>query len=366
LFGSFSFFPALLLLFVRAGVYSYARPLNQTGWTLITNLTGSGTAPAWFGGSVSLSADGTTLAVGEYGADSVWIYKATPIGSGNWTVQRKIAQTDAGFAGSVGFGSAVALSASGDTLVVGAFGYSSKGAAVVFSRNSTGGWTVQSPILADGSAGGQFGITVSINGAGNRIAVGARYDTVQGSYNGAVYIYSRNDTALSWSHRQRVLPYDSVSASNRYFGFSVSLSSSGDTLVIGAPGEGAAGMVTGVWWHFEWNGTLFEQSALKKVGQPTINGASQGSSIVLSSDGQTVIGSCSFASVGLQFVVCACLCIFLMFPSCCLCAWFLQWVRTTSAMPMCGHATCPIRLIGNSSASSPMRMQAIGSVHQWR
>jgi hypothetical protein len=113
---------------------------------------------------------------------------------------------------------------------------------------------------------------------------------MQGSDNGAVYIYSRNDTTLIWSYRQRVLPSDSVSMSGRYFGTSLSLSSSGDTLVVGAYGEGATGMVTGAWWHFEWNGTLFEQSGLKKVGQPTSNTARQGSSIALSADGQTVIG----------------------------------------------------------------------------
>jgi hypothetical protein len=92
-----------------------------------------------------------------------------------------------------------------------------------------------------------------------------------------------------------VLPSDSVSTSYRYFGQSLSLSSSGDTLVVGAHSEGAAGMVTGAWWHFEWSGTLFEQSGLKKVGQPTSNGADQGVSVALSSDGQTVIGPCPTA-----------------------------------------------------------------------
>jgi hypothetical protein len=267
---------------------------NDSGWTLIANLTGSGTAYAHFGYSASLSSDGSTLAVGEYGTNSVWVYAAMPIGSGTWTVQRKLAHTEVGFAGYVAFGAAVALSASGDTLVVGAdYDSSYKGAAVVFSRNSTDGWSVESPIFANGSAISFFGYAVAINGAGNRIAVGAPWDSLQGPQNGAVYIYSRNETTLSWSYRQRVLPSDSISATGRQFGQSLSLSSSGDTLVVGAFGEDSW---TGAWWHFEWNGTLFEQSGLKKVGQPTSNNAQQGWSIALSADGQTVLGACTTVS----------------------------------------------------------------------
>jgi hypothetical protein len=282
-----------LVLFVRSEVHSYARQTNQSEWTFVGSLTGSETVSSYFGRSVSISADGTTLAVAELEMNTVWIYTAAPIGSGTWTLQRKLAQTDAGFVGFVYFGYAVALSAAGDTLVVGALGYSSKGAAVVCSRNSTAGWSVQSGILANGSASSAFGWAVTINGAGNRIAVGALYDSAQGTNNGAVYIYSRNDTTLSWSYRQRVLPSDSVSLTSRRFGSSLSLSSSGDTLVVGAEGEHS---FTGAWWHFEWNGTLFEQVGLKKVGQPTIINANQGISIALSADGQTVIGPITAAS----------------------------------------------------------------------
>jgi hypothetical protein len=332
---------------VRAGVYSYARQTNQSGWSLVSNFTGSGTASAYFGYSVSLSADGTTLAVGEYGANVVWLYTAAPVGSGAWTLPRKIVHTAAGFAGDVKFGSALSLSASGATLVVGALGYGvSQGAASVFARNATGVWFVQSSILTEGFAGNNFGLSVAINGAGNRIAVGAYTDSVQGTYNGAVYIYSRNETTLSWRYLQCVLPYDSISASYRYFGQALFLSSSGHTLVVGAR--------SGAWWHFEWNGTLFEQSGLKKMAQPMITGANQGYSIALSADGQTVIGLCTAASArppaaahnprsGLAFS-------FLLLPRdvVCLFRCLVQWARAMSAVSMCGHATCPVRRTGNS------------------
>jgi hypothetical protein len=238
----------------------------------------------FFGCSVSISPDGTTLAVGAYGANGVWIYTAAPVGSGSWTLQRTIAQGEVGLSGPTSFGQAVALSTSGDTLVVGADAYNSKGAVVVFSRNA-GVWTVQSPILAGGSANGQFGAAVAINGAGGRIAVGAKSDSAQGGTHGAVYIYMRSGT--SWSYKQQVLPTDPHNTHSRYFGKSLALSSSGDTLVVGANGEVSG---QGGWRHYEWNGAQFNQIGLRKVGQSTSSSPYQGTSIALSADGQTAIG----------------------------------------------------------------------------
>jgi len=277
-----------------SAVYSFARAPNQSQWTLISNLMGSGTPGAFFGWSVAISADGSTLAVGETGANAVWIYAASPVSSGAWDFRRTLFNTDFGFSAvSMSFGSSCALSASGDTLAVGVAGFSgNKGAAMVFVRDSGSGvWNAQSGILNNGSSGGTFGVAIAINEAGTRIAVGAYTDSAQGPDSGAVYIYAR-DASLNWIYLQQVVPSDFVSVTSRWFGHSVSLSSSGHTLVVGAPGEGATGMVTGAWWHFEWNGTLFEQSGLKKVGQPTSNNARQGWSIALSADGNTVLGSC--------------------------------------------------------------------------
>jgi hypothetical protein len=267
-------------------VYSYALAPGNTRWTLIGGggFTGTGSSNRYFGCSVSLAADGTTLAVGEYGANAVWIFTAAPVGSGSWAFQRTITQGEVGLSGGNFFGQAVALSTSGDTLVVGANYYlSAKGAAVVFVRSS-GSWAVQSSLLADGSTSGQFGSAVAINGAGNRIAIAAQYDTTQAT-KGAVYIYIRSGT--SWSYKQQVLPIDLVTTHFCYFGKSLALSSSGDTLVVGANGESSG---QGGWRHFEWNGAQFNQIGRKKVGQPTSGNPYQGTSIALSADGQTVIG----------------------------------------------------------------------------
>jgi hypothetical protein len=130
-----------------------------------------------------------------------------------------------------------------------------------------------------------FGFAVAINGAGNRIAIGARHDSFQGTQNGAAYIYARVGT--TWSYKHRVLPSDWVAPNFRYFGRALALSSSGDTLVVSAYGEGSN---IGGWRHYEWNGAQFNQVGARMIGQPAIASANQGYSIAMSSDGQTVIG----------------------------------------------------------------------------
>jgi hypothetical protein len=73
----------------------------------------------WFGYSVSISASGDTIVIGAYGANKntgyVKVYKNI---SGTWTQQgAKIT----GEANAEWFGNSVSISASGDTIVVGAY-----------------------------------------------------------------------------------------------------------------------------------------------------------------------------------------------------------------------------------------------------
>lgn len=75
-----------------------------------------------------------------------------------------------------------------------------------------------------------FGISVTINSAGNTIVVGADGEN---SYTGAVYIFTL--VATTWTFQQRVSPSTPVTAMN--FGYSVQLNATGSVLVIGAYGE---------------------------------------------------------------------------------------------------------------------------------
>lgn len=152
------------------------------------------------------------------------------------------------------FGTAVAIS--GDTLVVGVpnedsaatgvngnqgNGASNSGAAYVFVRNGST-WTQQAYLKASNTNGTDlFGTAVAISG--DTIAIGARLEDsaatgVDGDHtnntgtdSGAAYIFTRSGT--TWTQQA----YIKASNTGRSDDFGISLSLSGDTLVVGAPGE---------------------------------------------------------------------------------------------------------------------------------
>lgn len=131
-----------------------------------------------------------------------------------------------------GFGQSVDLS--GDTLVVGS-PYSGTGAAYVFERNSdNNNWTVVKTLLpSDGASADLFGWSVGIDG--NTIVVGARFADIN-SYNnvGAAYVFERNYGGLNnWGQVKKIRPQ--TLGNSDYFGDSVDIS--GDTIVVGSPGD---------------------------------------------------------------------------------------------------------------------------------
>ncbi|MBK7947171.1 MAG: FG-GAP repeat protein [Deltaproteobacteria bacterium] len=132
------------------------------------------------------------------------------------------------------FGVAVSLSASGEMMVVGSpqddvSGMIDAGSAHVFSRAGDGAWIYQQKLLApDVSASGAFGNSVAISPSGDTIIVGYAND-VRGT--GSAHIFSRLPNG-SWERQQKLLAPDGAEGDG--FGGSVSLSSSGDTAVVGA------------------------------------------------------------------------------------------------------------------------------------
>ncbi len=189
-------------------------------------LASDGTSGAFYGVFVAMSGD--TAIVGAYtarvgvtnnqGAAYVFV-----LSGGNWVQQQKLAASD-GAAGS-GFGQSVSIS--GDTAIIGAPGAN---AAYVFQRN--GGVWVQQQRLTAGVAGDSFGENVAISG--DNAVVGAPLDDVGSSVNqGSSYFFRRNGGV--WSEVQSV----TSGAANLRFGESSTIS--GDTAVIGHPGDTIGG-----------------------------------------------------------------------------------------------------------------------------
>lgn len=232
-----------------------------------------------FGWSGALSGDGRTLAVGApwyQSMDPVYVF--TRDSSGVWSQPTFVWASNAE-SGDF-FGGSVALSRDGTTLAVGAGledgattgvngvetddRWRGSGAAYVFIRGSGDGWTQQAYIKGL-PTGGHFGsmvdieanipapqaIALSENGA--TLTVGAFADggdaefacCVEGS--GAVYVYTR-DGAGVWTTRAAIKA--SNPGNNDWF-TPPSLSDDGTTLVVGAYGEDTYGDGSGAVYIFE-------------------------------------------------------------------------------------------------------------------
>jgi N-acetylglucosamine kinase-like BadF-type ATPase len=198
-----------------------------------------------FGWSVSISGDGNTALIGvpreDTGGDRAGAaYIFTRSGT-TWTQQQKIQASDKEQVDR--FGYSVFISSDGNTAIVGAHGEdtgaTSAGAAYIFTRSGTT-WTQQAKIQAsDKEANDQFGYSVSISGGGNIAVVGAYLEDTGGDRAGAAYIFTRSGT--TWTQQQKIQASNLEGGDE--FGWSVSISSDGNTAIVGARFEdtGASG-----------------------------------------------------------------------------------------------------------------------------
>ena len=248
-----------------------------------SKLTGTGnTGTAGQGFSVALSADGNTAIVGGYqdngylGAAWVW----TRSGS-TWTQQGgKLVGT--GNTGAAYQGYSVSLSADGNTAIVGGFEDNSlQGAAWVFTR-SGGIWTQQgSKLVGTGNTGyAQQGNSVSLSADGNTAMVGGYQDNRD---QGAAWVYTRSGSA--WTQQGSKL-VGTGNAGTAYQGSSVSLSADGNTAIIGGFEDNG---YQGAAWVYTRSGSTWTQQGNKLVGTGNAGYTLQGNSVSLSADGNTAM-----------------------------------------------------------------------------
>jgi FG-GAP repeat len=163
------------------------------------------------GTSVALSADGNTALVGapndNGGVGAVWVFVRTSL-TGTWSQQgSKLVANDA--SGDANLGQSVALSADGNTALVGGPGDNSKaGAAWVFTRANDGTWSQQGNKLTGTGASaapattGQ-GWSVSLSADGNTALVGGE---ANGGGAAVAWIFSRG-TSGAWTQQGRRFEY---------------------------------------------------------------------------------------------------------------------------------------------------------------
>jgi len=255
-----------------------------------------------FGNSVALSEDGNTALIGKYNktvngrtpAGAAYVF-VRPSGGTTWTQQQELVASDAAYQDF--FGSSVALSGDGNTVLIGAYGknvnrHGQAGAAYVFVRPSGGtAWTQQQELTAsDADYQDLFGYPVALSGDGNTALIGASLKTVTGQMQaGAAYVFVRPSGGTTWTQQQELTASDT--ASNDQFGSSVALSGDGNTALIGASlktviGQGQAGAAY-VFVRPSGGTTWTQQQEL--TASDTASNDQFGSSVALSGDGNTAL-----------------------------------------------------------------------------
>lgn len=156
---------------------------SGTTWTYQTILyPNNPTSNSYFGRSVSISADGNTVAVGANGVGARSAYVFTRTGTA-WTRQTTIV------GGTTDYGWAISLSADGNTMAVGARGEvidSTHGGTVSIYTRTAGTWTLQQKIF--GPVSMDFGSEVSLSGDGNTLSVDGKNSFAVTSTGPYVYI----------------------------------------------------------------------------------------------------------------------------------------------------------------------------------
>jgi len=186
-------------------------------------------------------------------------------------------------------GFSIAVSADGNTAIVGGpQDYDGEGAAWIYTRNSSGAWTQQgSKLVGTGNTGlAGLGLSVAISADGNTAIVGGWSDN---NDVGAVWVFTRSGG--TWSQQGGKL-VGSGNIGQSHQGWSISLSADGNTFIVGAPEDDPRLSIngnTGAAWVFVRSGGIWSQQGNKLVGAGAVGSAYQGGAVALSADGNTAI-----------------------------------------------------------------------------
>jgi hypothetical protein len=250
-----------------------------------------------YGFAVAMSADGSTAVVGQLGdstfADVPGVAHILTLEGSGWTQQTELSASDPSY--DMFFGNAVALSADGNTLIVGdpgecGYGLANceHGAAYVFIRSGST-WTQQAEL----HGGPGFGGAVALSSDGNTALIGAGLSGTYGVFfdpsgNGSPTVFSRS--GATWTEEATLsasdasLPYDN-------FGYAVALSGEGTTALIGDPYRNEE---NGAAYVFSGSGSSWTQQA-ELTGTDSAGGEF-GRSVALSADGHTALVGAPFAA----------------------------------------------------------------------
>ena len=245
-----------------------------------------GVPSSYSGSAVSLSDDGTVLAIGapqdddvgnDAGHTRIYAWNGTAwVQRGN-DIDADMAEDDSGYS--------VSLSSDGSVVAIGARradgNGEDSGLTRIYAWNGTA-WVQRGSDIDGEAAGDLSGVSVSLSGDGNTIAIGAESnDNGNGANSGHTRIYDWNGTA--WVQRGTDIDGEAI---NDISGRNVSLSSDGDVVAIGAPANDGSALSSGHTRIYAWNGTAWVQRGNDIDGEAFAD--QSGSSVSLSNDGTIV------------------------------------------------------------------------------
>jgi hypothetical protein len=268
----------------KGGVWIWNLVNNVWTQSAILKVTSPTSLQYGLGTSIALSSDGTTMVVGgtSYNSSSgaAWVFVRS---GNNWVQQGTVLDGNDHTPGS-NQGESVAISADGNTILVGGYYDQGRmGAAWIYARSGTT-WSQQgSKLVGTGSVGTTIdqGYRVALSPDGNTAFVGGINDN---SSAGAVWVYTRSGN--SWTQLGNKLIGSTISAVRPELGYSLTISPDGNTFYVGAPGDDA---MKGSIRVFNKSANTWVEQANSLKGINRIGIAIQGKSVAISGDGKTLI-----------------------------------------------------------------------------
>lgn len=238
-----------------------------------------------FGYSVSLSYDGNIAVIGactdNNGIGAAYVFTRE---NGIWTQQQKLVPT--GAIGKADIGASVTISADGNTIAIGGETDNNYIGAVWVFTKSNGMWSQQgAKLVGNGFIGfSQQGISISISADGNTIVEGGSHDN---SSVGAVWVFGRNNGVWSQQGSKLIGSGANMLLFGDGQGESVAVSGDGSTIIEGS-GEYDHG-VGAVWVFTQVNGIWTEQSGKLVAAYPVGASLGQGESVDISYNGDIAV-----------------------------------------------------------------------------
>lgn len=187
-------------------------------------------------------------------------------------------------------GYSVSLSSDGNTLAVSSIKFSNnKGKVQIYSLNKNSATWSLNQVIEGNNEGDNFGCSISLSSDGTVLAIGAKsFDNNRGQ--SSIYILNENTFELRTT----------INGENEsdQFGYSISLSSDGDIIAISSPKYNGNGIVK----VYVWNDTIYEQKGTDLFENfqteqfDWFNSFEFGSSISMSNDGNIIAIGTNFKS----------------------------------------------------------------------